>query len=126
MAYYNVISVQDFPIIPNQNWTHLYPAFKEKLNYRINKFIEIISNSKSILFVRWGAVSGHEAVELQSVLSEMIPAKFNILFLDPIAGLKDVNEIDWGIKGICTVQVPGDGPNDDTMQCGIMFIMGYS
>jgi hypothetical protein len=114
-TYYNVISVHDFPMIPNQDWTHLYPAYKEKLNYRINKFIEIISNSNSILFVRWGAVSVREAVELQSVLSEMIQGKFNILFLDPIEGLKDVNEIDWGIKGICTVQVPSDGPNDDSM-----------
>ncbi|WP_364279281.1 hypothetical protein [Peribacillus frigoritolerans] len=51
-----------------------------------------MSNSNSILFVRWGAVSVREAVELQSVLSEMIPGKFNILFIDPIAGLKDVNE----------------------------------
>ncbi|MED3836781.1 hypothetical protein [Peribacillus frigoritolerans] len=48
-------------------------------------------------------------------MSEMKQGKFNILFLDPIAGLKDVNEIDWGIKGICTVQVPSYGPNDDTM-----------
>jgi hypothetical protein len=39
-----------------------------------------------------GAVSVHEAVELQSVLSEMISGKFNILFIDPIAGLEDVNE----------------------------------
>ncbi|MEE3951771.1 DUF1796 family putative cysteine peptidase [Peribacillus frigoritolerans] len=114
-TYYNVISVHDFPMIPNQDWTHLYPAYKEKLNYRINKFIEIISNSNSILFVRWGAVSVREADELQSVLSEMIQGKFNILFLDPIAGLENVNEIDWGIKGICTVQVPSDGPNDDSM-----------
>ncbi|MEK4069066.1 DUF1796 family putative cysteine peptidase [Peribacillus sp. FSL R5-0717] len=53
-TYYNIISVHDFLIIPNQHWTHLYPAYKEKLNYRINKFIEIISNSKSVLFVRWG------------------------------------------------------------------------
>ncbi|WP_413022770.1 hypothetical protein [Peribacillus frigoritolerans] len=44
-----------------------------------------------------GAVSVHEAVELPSVLSEMIQGKLNILFIDPIAGLKDVNEIDWGI-----------------------------
>lgn len=62
-TYYNVISVHDFPMIPNQDWTHLYPAYKEKLNYRINKFIEIISNSNSILFVRWGAVSVREAVD---------------------------------------------------------------
>ncbi|WP_411739879.1 DUF1796 family putative cysteine peptidase [Peribacillus sp. S4] len=25
-TYYNVISVHDFPMIPNQDWTHLYPA----------------------------------------------------------------------------------------------------
>lgn len=106
------MKLHNFSIIPNQDWTRLY---KEKLNYRINKFIEIISNSKSVLFVRWGPVTVRDAIELQSVLSEMIPGKFNILFLDPIAGLKGVNEVNWGIKGICTVQVPSDGPNDDSM-----------
>lgn len=25
-TYYNVISVHDFSMIPNQDWTHLYPA----------------------------------------------------------------------------------------------------
>lgn len=25
-TYYNVISVHDFPMIPNQDGTHLYPA----------------------------------------------------------------------------------------------------
>lgn len=25
-TYYNVISVHVFPMIPNQDWTHLYPA----------------------------------------------------------------------------------------------------
>ncbi|MGE7650635.1 DUF1796 family putative cysteine peptidase [Peribacillus frigoritolerans] len=25
-TYYNVISIHDFPMIPNQDWIHLYPA----------------------------------------------------------------------------------------------------
>ncbi|USK76737.1 hypothetical protein LIT31_09425 [Peribacillus frigoritolerans] len=25
-TYYNVISVHDFPLIPNQDWTHFSPA----------------------------------------------------------------------------------------------------
>lgn len=111
------MKLHDFPIIPNQDWTHLY---------KVNKFIEIISISKSILFVRWGAVSVREEVGLQSVLSEMIPGKFNILFLDPIAGLKDVNEIDWGIKGICTMQVPSDNSMWDYVYNGLTLTKTYS
>jgi hypothetical protein len=69
-----------------------------------------------------GAVSVHEAVELPSVLSEMIQGKLNILFIDPIAGLKDVNEIDWGTRAF--VQCKHPAMVLMMVQCGIMYIMG--
>ncbi|KWW21504.1 MULTISPECIES: DUF1796 family putative cysteine peptidase [Peribacillus] len=112
---YNIISVHDFPIIEEQDWRQLYPAYKEKLNDRIRKFIEILANSQSVLFIRWGAVSIPEALELRSILAGMTPGKCNILFLDPIADIPSVKEIDWGIDGICTTQVPSQSPNDDSM-----------
>jgi len=114
-TYYNIISVHDFTIIPNQDWTEQYPAYKEKLTSRINKFLEVIAASQSVLFVRFGPVTENEAVELQSVLKGMISGKFNILFLQPIYGLAAINEIDWGIDGICTVQVPPEKFQDPTI-----------
>ena len=111
-TYYNIISVHDFKIINNQDWRVQYPTYKEKLTSRINKFLEVIASSQSLLFVRFGNVTEHEALEFQSVLNKMIPGQFNILFLQPIDGLGIVNEIDWGINGICTVQVPPDNFTD--------------
>ncbi|MFD9625816.1 hypothetical protein [Peribacillus muralis] len=53
-----------------------------------------------------GEVSIPQAAELGSVLASITPGKCNILFLDPVAGLPSVKELDWGIDGTCTVQVP--------------------
>jgi hypothetical protein len=104
-TYYNIISFHDFPILPNLDWTATYPSFKDKLNYRIDRFLEKIINSQSILFVRW-AGSYAQAVELQSVLTGIVKGKFNILILEPVEGLQDVNEIKWGIDRVCAVTVP--------------------
>lgn len=105
-TFYNISSVHDFKIVPNQDWTVQYPYYKEKLTYRINKFINVLASSQSVLFVRWGEVTVNEALELQSVLNGMVNGKFNILFIQPVNGLEVVNEVDWGINGICTVQFP--------------------
>jgi hypothetical protein len=104
-TYYNIISMHDFPILPNQHWTVTYPSFKEKLNYRINRFLEKIINSPSVLFVRW-AGSYNQTVELKSVLSEIIKGQFTILILYPVDGLQNISDMRWGIDRVCTVGVP--------------------
>ena len=44
-THYNIISVHDFPIIPNQHWSATYVSYKEKLTHRINRFFEKIISS---------------------------------------------------------------------------------
>jgi len=114
-TYSNIVSVHDFPVIPNQDWKVLYPSYKAKLNRRINRFLEKITNSSSILFIRWGVTNPTEAMELKSVLSEMVPGKVNILILNPVQDLQGVSPMDWGIDGIATIQVPLDNPNNDNV-----------
>lgn len=104
-TYYNILSVHDFPIIPNQDWTATYPSYKEKLNYRIERFLEKITFSQSVLFVRWAA-SYDQAVELKSVLSDIVKGQFNILILYPVDGLEEIIELDWGIDRVCSLKVP--------------------
>lgn len=111
-TYYNVISMHDFPILPNQHWTVTYPSYKEKLNRRINRFLEKITNSQSVLFVRWGA-SYSQAVELQSVLSKIVKGQFTILILCPVNDLQNISEVNWGIDRVCAVTVP-DKPFDNS------------
>jgi hypothetical protein len=110
---YNVISVHDFPILPKQAWTVTYPSFKEKLNSRINRFLEKITNSPSVLFVRW-AGNYDQAVELQAVLSEIVKGQFNILLLYPVESLQNISEINWGIDRVCVVGVPNVPGEDST------------
>ncbi|MDU9695672.1 DUF1796 family putative cysteine peptidase [Priestia aryabhattai] len=113
--HYNIISVHDFPIIPNVDWTVMYPSYKEKLNQRITRFFEKIENSPSVLFIRWGAATPEEAIELKTTLSELVKGPFNILLLQPLDGLKGVIDMNWTIDGICSVQVPLDNPNDEAI-----------
>jgi hypothetical protein len=114
-TYSNIISVHDFPVIPNQDWEVLYPSYKEKLNQRINRFLEKVENSSSILFIRWGVTNPNEAIELKSVLSEITPGKFNILILNAVSGLQEVKPMDWGIDRIASIQVPLENPNDNNI-----------
>lgn len=103
--YYNIISVHDFPVLKDQDWTATYPSYKEKLNMRTNRFLEMIKTSQSILFIRWAA-RYDDVVELQSVLSGMIKNQFSILTLIPTDGLQNVLEMDSGLDKVCLVKVP--------------------
>jgi hypothetical protein len=109
--YYNIISVHDFPILPNQEWYATYPAFKEKVNSRIDKFLDKIINSSTILFVRWAA-KYDDVVELKSVLSEITKSHFDLLVLCPVDDLQSVEETEWGIGNVCSVKVP-NRPTDN-------------
>ncbi|GAB6930444.1 papain-like cysteine peptidase [Paenibacillus sp. JCM 10914] len=111
-TWYNVISVHDFPVRPNRDWTETYDSYKAKLQERIRRFYDVLKNSSSVLFVRWGPVNPQEAVELHAALSPFVSGTCNVLFMQPIEGMTYVQEIDWGFDGISTLQVPLDRPND--------------
>src|SRR4051794_902337 len=42
---YNIISVHDLPILSNQEWFATYPSYKNKLNMRIDRFLDNITKS---------------------------------------------------------------------------------
>lgn len=102
---YNVTSVHDFPILPNQQWYEGYPAFKEKLNTRIEKCNKKIAESNSILFIRW-ATNFKDALAFHNHVSSIAKHKFSILILNPSDDATSISELDWGINNLCVVQVP--------------------
>lgn len=108
---YNILSVHDFPILPDQPWQATYPAFKAKLTHRIERFMNYIGNSPSVLFVRW-AGDYAEAYELQSVLSGIVRGSYGVLLLRPEAGAAEITELPWGLRNVCALEVPDD-PNDN-------------
>ncbi|MHA7749031.1 DUF1796 family putative cysteine peptidase [Paenibacillus chondroitinus] len=108
-TYYNILSVHDFPIDPNQHWTMTYPSYREKMSRRIDRLMDKMQTSRSMLFVRWAA-NYDQAAKLQSVLSELVDGPFSVLILCPAESTNAVTLLDWGIERVCAVEVPSD-PN---------------
>lgn len=109
-TYYNIFSAHDFAIVPNKDWTAMYPKFKRNLDYRISRFMKKMLSSNSILFIRWGATY-EEAIELQKTLSALTKGQFKILILNPLEDIQVPTEVNWEIDNVCIVNVPED-PND--------------
>lgn len=102
---YNIISIHDFPIVPGHAWYESYPAYKKKLDMRINRFLTELAGSPSLLFVRWAA-RYEEVIELRTVLSQLTASRFEILVLCPTDGVEGVVEANWEIDKVCAVKVP--------------------
>ncbi|MEC3543665.1 papain-like cysteine peptidase [Bacillus thuringiensis] len=104
-TYYNCFSMHDFPIDSEKDWKSTYPSFKAKLDTRINRFLEKINSSESILFIRiWG--NRDEAVELKNVLSEITNKDFNILIVNFKEDISNIVEQKWGITTVCSNKLP--------------------
>ncbi|MGA5679589.1 papain-like cysteine peptidase [Bacillus bombysepticus] len=104
-TYYNCFSMHDFPINSEKDLKSTYPSFKAKLDTRINRFLEKINSSESILFIRiWG--NRDEAVELQNVLSKIANKDFNILIVNFKEGISNIVEQNWGISRVCSIELP--------------------
>ncbi|NER40345.1 hypothetical protein G3M54_01860 [Bacillus megaterium NBRC 15308 = ATCC 14581] len=75
---------------------------KDKYDRRIQRFLNTLETSESILFIRsFGTYE--EAVELEQILKNMVKHNFCILFI--INGENDeMVELDWGLKHTCVVQ----------------------
>ncbi|UJF32182.1 DUF1796 family putative cysteine peptidase [Paenibacillus hexagrammi] len=108
---YNIVSVHDFPIVPLKTWRKTYPAYYDKLSMRMGRFLQGIDLAKSVLFVRYFG-SYEQTLELESVLSTLTNREFCILLVNPVPNLKDVVEVDWGLRRVCSVQIPSTDNKD--------------
>ena len=103
--YYGVESVHDFDADQNTlDDLMTYPEVMEKYNRRINRFLEQMSESNRILFVRTEG-SLEEARELELVLSELVQHDFSVLFVRH-TDATGIDEIDWQLEKICAVELP--------------------
>jgi len=86
--------------------THLggYPEVKEKYDRRIQRFLEKMSTSQRILFVRTEATL-NEVQELESTLSGMVKNDFRILVVNH-SNVNDMIEKNWPLEKVCVVELP--------------------
>lgn len=107
-SLYNIISAHDFPIVEGEHWSTSYPAFRAKIDSRITRFWEALTNSRSILFIRWSA-SYEQVFELEAILSQQLKhRRFNILVLNPAHDLLSIRDLGWGFSNVCAMEVPYD------------------
>lgn len=110
---YNILSVHDFPVVPDQAWHAGYPSFRSKLELRINRFLKSLAEAPSVLFVRW---SGREedALALHPVLAAMTSGRVDLLLLRPETEARCITSLQTDGDGVCLVRVP-DRPGDVVM-----------
>jgi hypothetical protein len=100
---HHVYSFHDFPIV-GDHWAIVnYPEFKEKLDRRVNKFLHLANQSNTALFVR-ERCSYEEAILLRESLSRLVKGTVHLLIINYTEEAKVV-EKDWGIDGICSVEI---------------------
>lgn len=103
--YYYFVSNHDFSTDKN-SLTHIgsYDEVMEKYNRRIARFLEKMDTAKRILFVRTEG-SFEDAMELQSVLENLVKNDFSILLINH----EDVNGIvekNWPLSKVYAVDFP--------------------
>ncbi|MCM3197169.1 DUF1796 family putative cysteine peptidase [Priestia megaterium] len=104
---YQIVSSHDFKADEN-TLTHLvtYPEVKNKLNKRIQRFLEKMSTSQRILFVRTEATFS-EVLELESILSNMVKKEFHILVVNH-SNINDMVEKSWPLKRVTVLEFPNN------------------
>lgn len=103
---YHIISNHDFSLeanTPSQLIT--YPQFKERINRRIQRFLDKLENSHRMLLIRTECTFA-EALELQEVIRALRPHRdFRILVVNH-APVQDIVELHWPLESVCALHIP--------------------
>jgi hypothetical protein len=110
---YGILSVHDFAILPDLPWHATYPEFKQKSHRRIERLLQQLSESPSVLFVRWAGLTD-DAVALRKVLSEVAGGTADLLVLQPEAAVSSAVDRELEVDGVCCVRVP-NAPADSAI-----------
>ncbi|MDE5053275.1 DUF1796 family putative cysteine peptidase [Niallia taxi] len=82
------------------------PQIQKKYEKRINHFIEALSNSQRLLFIRTEA-NITDTLELENVLSQLVKNHYYILIVNHTA-VKEIVEVDWKTKNVCAIEMPNN------------------
>ncbi|MCA0993869.1 DUF1796 family putative cysteine peptidase [Guptibacillus hwajinpoensis] len=104
----NMLSVHDFPVHSDLSVT--YPAYRQKLDRRIERFLLHLQHSSSVLFIRW-AGTAEQAIELQQILRTCTSGSSDLLLLSPVDNLKIMKDTKCAVDEVCIVNVPNQ-PED--------------
>ncbi len=102
---YQIVSSHDFKASQN-TFTNLatYPEVRAKFDRRIERFMDNLSRSDRLLFIRTEG-SFEDIIELESVLAKLIKRDFSILLVNH-TNTDALIEKDWPVRNICAIEMP--------------------
>jgi hypothetical protein len=103
-----VESFHDFDMYRNTRFAlSTYPEFREKLNRRIERLYKVFNEGNSFLFIRSQVESPGDARLLKNAIDQVVgPGKTAYLLIINCLPITQTNELEWGIAGVCTVEIP--------------------
>ncbi|WP_347338365.1 DUF1796 family putative cysteine peptidase [Tumebacillus amylolyticus] len=104
---YQSTSMHDIDIVPGREWVEDYPAFREKLDRRIRRFLQQVEKSDSVLFVRL-AGTREQTEALVTALEALRPQGDFFLLVVNYTDDRRLIELDWGLDRVCSVLLPND------------------
>lgn len=104
-AAYDLYSVHDFPMEDNDpDILESYSGLKQKLDYRANRFLQLMQSGKRIFFLRTEATS-YETEELLHVLDNLVVGDYKLLVVNH-AQVSNMVQIDYHLPNVCTLLIP--------------------
>jgi hypothetical protein len=110
---YGILSVHDFEVLADLPWHANYAAFRQKADKRIERLLQQLAVSPSVLFVRWAGLTA-DAIALRKVLSDVTKGTADLVVLQPEAGASSVVDRELEADGVCCMRVP-NAPADSTI-----------
>ena len=108
-ARYNVDSYHDFPFVQQDDlWNKEYAAFKQKIDRRVQRFLNTLAHSPSIVLVRT-QMTKEEAVLLHQAIQPLIGTSDYILLAVNNHEDKERTDVvseNWGLEHIKAASIP--------------------
>lgn len=82
------------------------PQVQEKYSIRINRFIDTLTASQHLLFIRTNATIT-DISELERILSQNVKNQYSILVVNHTP-VNELLEVDWNINNVCSIELPNE------------------
>ncbi|WP_437828119.1 DUF1796 family putative cysteine peptidase [Niallia taxi] len=82
------------------------PQVQEKYCIRINRFIDMLTTSQRLLFIRTNATIA-DILELERILSQKVKNQYSILVVNHTS-VNKLLELDWNISNVCSIELPNE------------------
>lgn len=108
-TYYNIDSYHDFSFTqPESQWHQEYPAFKQKIERRVQRFLDTLAQSPSIVLVRTQMTKEAALQLLQAVNPWIGTSDFVLLAVNNHDDWSrtDVAIEEWGLEHLKAVRIP--------------------